>query len=48
MIHANFESIIVPEENGKQNTDEFYSNKYEKHVTCNYGYKVVCIDNKFS
>ena len=23
MIYANFESILVPEENGKQNQDEF-------------------------
>ena len=27
-IYAYFESVLVPENNGKQNLDEFYSNKY--------------------
>ena len=28
MIYADFESILVPEDNGKQNLKEFYTNKY--------------------
>ena len=48
MIYANFESILVPEDNGKQNQDEFYTNKYQKHVACSYGYKLVCVDDKLS
>ena len=48
MIYANFESILVPEDNGKQNPNESYTNKYQKHVVCSYGYKLVCVDNKFS
>ena len=32
----------------KQNPDESYTNKYQKHVVCSYGYKLVCIDDKFS
>ena len=47
MIYADFESILVPEDNGKQNPDESYINKYQKHVACSYGYKLVCIVDKF-
>ena len=32
MIYADFEDILVPEDNGKQNTNESYTNKYQKHV----------------
>ena len=32
MIYADFENILVPEDNGKQNTNESYTNKYQKHV----------------
>ena len=41
MIYADFESIIAPESNGKQNPDESYANKCQKHVACSYGYKLV-------
>ena len=34
MVHANFESILVPEDNGKQNPNDFYTNKYQKYVAC--------------
>ena len=39
MIYANFESVLVPENNGKQNLNESYTNKYKKHIACSYGYK---------
>ena len=45
MIYADFESILVPEDNGKQNPNEFYRNKFETHVACCYGYKLVCVDD---
>ena len=48
IIHANFESILVQEDNGKQNAKESYTNKYQKHITCSYGYKLVCVDHNFS
>ena len=48
MIYADFESILVPEDNGKQNSNESYTNKYQKHVACSYGYKLVSVDDKFS
>ena len=47
MIYAYFESILVPEDHGKQNLEESYSNKYQKYVTCIYDYKLVCADDKF-
>ena len=48
MIYADFESILVPEDNEKQNPEEYYKNKYQKHVACSYCYKLVCVDNMFS
>ena len=48
MIYAPSESMLVPEDNGKQNPDESYTNKYQKYVACSYGYKLVCVDDKFS
>ena len=38
----------MPEENGKQNTKEFYTNKYKKHITCSYSHKLVCVGDKFN
>ena len=48
MIFADFESISMPEDNGKQNPNESCTNKYQKHVACSYGYILVCLDDKFS
>ena len=47
MIYVDFESILVSEDNGKQNLNESYTNKYKKHVACSYGYKLVYVDDKF-
>ena len=48
MIYEDFKSILVPEDNGKQNPNESYTIKYQKHVACSNGYKLVCVDDKFS
>ena len=48
IIYADFESVLVPEDNGKQNPEEYYTNKYQKHIACSYGYKLECVDDKFS
>ena len=48
IIYADFESILVPEGNGKQNPEKIYTKKYQKHIACSYGYKFVCVDDKFS
>ena len=48
IIDAGFESILVPEDNRTQNPEESYMNKYQKYIACSYGYKLVCVDDKFS
>ena len=48
MIDADFGSILVPEDNAKQNADVSYTNKYQKHVACSYDCKLMCVDHKFS
>ena len=48
MIYADFESNLVLEDNGNQNPNESYTNKCQKHVACSCGYKLVCVDDKFS
>ena len=46
MIYADFESILVPENDGKKNPNESYTNKYQKPVACSYRYKLVCVNDK--
>ena len=48
MIYADLKSILVPEDNGKQNPEEPFTSKYQKHIACSYGCKLVCVDDKFS
>ena len=48
MIYADFKGILMPEGNEKQNQDESYTNKYQKHVVCSYGYNLLCTDDKFN
>ena len=31
MIYADFESILVADDNGKQNLEDSYTNKYQEH-----------------
>ena len=38
----------MSENNTKQNPEESYTNKCQKHNACSYGYKLVCVDEKFS
>ena len=47
MIYADFENILVPENNGKQSPEESYLKKYRKDVACSYGYKLVYVDDNF-
>ena len=48
MIFAYFQSNLVPEDNGKKNPNESFTNRYQNHFACSYGYKLVCVDDKFS
>ena len=47
MIYPDFGSILVSEDNGKQNPDDSYTNKYQKHAAFSYGYKLVCVGDNF-
>ena len=48
MIYADFESILVVEDNGKQNLEKSHASKYQKHFAGSYGYILVSIDDNFS
>ena len=48
MIFADFESILVLEDNRNLNPKESYVNKYQKHIAWSYGRKLVYVDDKFS
>ena len=47
IIYADFESILVPENNVKPDPEEPYTNKYQKHIVCSYGYKLLCVHDNF-
>ena len=48
MIYKEFESILVLEDNGKQNSKESYTNKYQTFIACSYCDKLLCNDDNFS
>ena len=48
MIYVDFESILVPEDNGKLYPEESPANRYQKNVVCSYDYKLVSVDDKLS
>ena len=41
IIHEDFESILMPENNGNQNLEDSHTNNYQKHIACSYRYKLV-------
>ena len=47
MIYADFQSILVPKHNGKQNPNESYTKKCQKHTASGYSHKLVCANDKF-
>ena len=49
-FYADFESILVPQDNKKKHSDESYNkmNKKWKHDACSCGYKLACANDKFS
>ena len=48
MIYADFEIILVPEDSRKQNPEEPYTNKYQKHVVWSYGYELFFGDDNLA
>ena len=48
-IYADFESITEKISSCKPNSDKSYTEAYQKHTDCGYGYKVVCCyDDKYT
>ena len=49
VIYADFEAIIEKISGCKPNNDKSYTESYQKHTDCGYGYKVVCCyDDKYT
>ena len=49
VIYSDFESITEKISGCKPNNDKSYTEAYQKHTDCGYGYKVVCCyDDKYS
>ena len=46
-INADFQFILVPGDTRKQNPKALYTEKYQKDIVCSYGYKLVCVYNRF-
>ena len=45
MFYAYFERILVVKKNGKRNPNESYTSKYQEHVACSHGYKLICVND---
>jgi len=49
VIYADFEALTEKVYSCIPNNDKSYTNPYEKHTACGYGYKVVChVDHSYS
>ena len=49
VIYADFEAITEKVQGCQPNNEKSYTEAYQKHTDCGYGYKVVCCyDNKYS
>ena len=50
VIYADFEAITEKVQDCLPNNEESYTESYQKHTDCSYGYKVVCCydDNKYN
>ena len=49
VIYTDFEAITEKISNHQQNNDKSYTEAYQKHIDCGFGYKVVCCyDDKYT
>ena len=48
IIHAHFESVLVPEKRRKGELEQSYTNNIKTNLFVVYCYKLVCINDKFS
>ena len=47
-IYADFERILVPENNEMQNSNKFCTKKCQEHIACRFGQELVCSADAFS
>ena len=49
-IYADFECILKETNVSEEitNGNSSYTKKYQNHIPCGFGYKVICVDNRFS
>ena len=45
VIYSDFKSLTEKAHSCKPNTDKSYTESYQKHTDCGFGYKVVCCYN---
>ena len=48
IIYADFEALTEKIQGCQPNNEKSYTEAYQKHTDCGYGYKVVCYDDKYS
>ena len=48
VIYADFEALTEKIQGCQPNNEKSYTEAYQKHTDCGYGYKVVCYDDKYS
>ena len=45
-IYANFESFLIPENNGEKTPDDPYSNEHQSHAGFRVSYKLICVGDQ--
>lgn len=48
IIYTDFKIILIPEDNGKQNPDESYTNKHQEHLLTVMAINHDCVTDNFS
>ena len=47
-FYADFESVLKRVQETSRDSNSSYTEKYQKHIPCNFTYKIVYIDDTFS
>ena len=45
-IYADFESLTEPIDTCKPRSDKSFTNQYQKHKPCGFGYHIICFNDK--
>ena len=46
VIYADFESFTEPIDTCKPRSDKSFTNQYQKHKPCGFGYHIICFNDK--